>query len=83
MIVDRASEEIIIKGRNRTNETKNATRHAEFDALGQILSNEQDLDAVRCHMNGLVLYVTVEPCIMCAAALRLVGTRFFGLGFHI
>uniref|UniRef100_A0A8C2JBA7 CMP/dCMP-type deaminase domain-containing protein n=1 Tax=Cyprinus carpio TaxID=7962 RepID=A0A8C2JBA7_CYPCA len=47
------NNEIIGKGRNEVNETKNATRHAEMVALDQVLD------------------WCLEPCIMCAAALRL------------
>lgn len=64
--------EIIAKGRNRTNETLNATSHAELVALKGMdsLENTKEMD----------LYVTVEPCLMCAAALRQVGIRcvYFG-----
>lgn len=49
-----------------------ATRHAEMVALDQVLDwcrfREKDPKEV-CEQT--VLYVTVEPCIMCAAALRL------------
>uniref|UniRef100_A0A673LNG5 tRNA-specific adenosine deaminase 2 n=1 Tax=Sinocyclocheilus rhinocerous TaxID=307959 RepID=A0A673LNG5_9TELE len=66
------NNEIIGKGRNEVNETKNATRHAEMVALDQVLDwcrfREKDPIEV-CEQT--VLYVTVEPCIMCAAALRL------------
>ncbi len=51
------------------------TRHAEFVAIDQILKKHplsvfQETD----------LYVTVEPCIMCAAALRQyrIRTVYFG-----
>ncbi|KAG2172118.1 hypothetical protein INT44_004740 [Umbelopsis vinacea] len=54
-----------------------ATRHAEFEAIDEILSSHpasifRDTD----------LYVTVEPCIMCASALRQIGIRkvYFGCG---
>ncbi|XP_019063352.1 tRNA-specific adenosine deaminase 2 [Fukomys damarensis] len=66
------NHEVVGKGRNEVNQTKNATRHAEMVAIDQVLD--------WCHQNGrspcavfehTVLYVTVEPCIMCAAALRL------------
>ncbi|XP_067844649.1 tRNA-specific adenosine deaminase 2 [Heptranchias perlo] len=66
--------EILGRGRNEVNETKNATRHAEMVAIDQVLE--------WCRQNGkereevferTVLYVTVEPCIMCAAALRLMN----------
>ncbi|XP_059368382.1 tRNA-specific adenosine deaminase 2 isoform X2 [Carassius carassius] len=60
------NNEIIGKGRNE------ATRHAEMVALDQVLDwcrfREKDPKEV-CEQT--VLYVTVEPCIMCAAALRL------------
>ena len=64
-------EEIIATGRNEVNETKNATRHAELVAIDQVLElckvKKWDCNEV---FQSCVLYVTVEPCIMCAAALR-------------
>ncbi|KAM4713147.1 tRNA-specific adenosine deaminase 2 isoform 2-T2 [Anableps anableps] len=64
--------EVVGQGRNEVNETKNATRHAEMVALDQVLDwcRHSNLDA-RSVCEQTVLYVTVEPCIMCAAALRL------------
>ena len=55
-----------------------ATLHAEFDAINKLLpENEQVLDPTQlvCHnlLKGCVLYVTVEPCLMCAWALRLLS----------
>ncbi|XP_035650070.2 tRNA-specific adenosine deaminase 2 isoform X3 [Oncorhynchus keta] len=66
------NNEILGKGRNEVNETKNATRHAEMVALDQVLEwcRHRDLDP-RTVCERTVLYVTVEPCIMCAGALRL------------
>ncbi|RIA97486.1 cytidine deaminase-like protein [Glomus cerebriforme] len=60
-------DKIIGNGRNRTNETHNGTRHAELEAIDIILSSGEYTSEVfqRC-----VLYVTVEPCVMCAYALR-------------
>lgn len=60
------------KGRNEVNETKNATRHAEMVVLDQLMDwcRQKSLD-VKAVCEKTVLYVTVEPCIMCAAALRL------------
>lgn len=75
------NNEIIGKGRNEVNETKNATRHAEMVALDQVLDwcrlREKDCKEV-CEQT--VLYVTVEPCIMCAAALRLLRIPFVVYG---
>uniref|UniRef100_M0RA73 Adenosine deaminase, tRNA-specific 2 n=1 Tax=Rattus norvegicus TaxID=10116 RepID=M0RA73_RAT len=59
------NNEVVGKGRNEVNQTKNATRHAEMVAIDQVLD--------WCHRHGqspsavfehTVLYVTVEPCIM-------------------
>lgn len=51
-----------------------ATRHAEMVALDELLNwcHSSKLDVSRVTMDA-VLYVTVEPCIMCAAALRLLS----------
>ncbi|KAL8939499.1 MAG: hypothetical protein Q9216_003327 [Gyalolechia sp. 2 TL-2023] len=56
-------------------ETKQGTRHAEFQAIDQVLDNHRP--SIFCETD---LYVTVEPCIMCAAALRQLKIRsiFFG-----
>ncbi|GAA5869901.1 hypothetical protein JCM3774_000524 [Rhodotorula dairenensis] len=92
---------IVARGRNRTNEGRNATLHAEFDALRHLLperSYNQSPGLVRPYtpqaedvlaaagydstagrkvwqtpLKGVVLYVTVEPCLMCASAMRQVG----------
>ncbi|KAL6095513.1 adat2 [Pungitius sinensis] len=65
-------DQVVGKGRNEVNETKNATRHAEMVALDQLLDwcrrGNLEVSGV-CERTAL--YVTVEPCIMCAAALRL------------
>ena len=59
-----------------------ATRHAELEAIDEILADEA-LTPDRAALHPLVettLYVTVEPCIMCASALRQMGIKevFFG-----
>lgn len=62
--------EILAVGRNEVNETKNATRHAEIVCVDQIVNyckdNLLDFKEVFAKID---VYVTVEPCIMCAAAL--------------
>ena len=68
--------EIIGIGQNEVNETKNATRHAEIVAIDNAIENikkHQNVGKsfdVRNVMKNCVLYVTVEPCVMCSAALR-------------
>ncbi|XP_041832325.1 tRNA-specific adenosine deaminase 2 isoform X2 [Melanotaenia boesemani] len=67
-------DQVVGKGRNEVNETKNATRHAEMVAVDQVLDwcRYGNLDS-RNVCERTVLYVTVEPCVMCAAALRLLN----------
>lgn len=87
------NNEIIAKGRNRTNELMNATRHAELEAIDEILekfppqspsfpTNPHNTHSGDNPFKDTTLYVTVEPCIMCAAALRQVGIKrvVFGAG---
>lgn len=64
--------EIIAKGKNETNRTLCGTSHAELQALKKM--NDIKLTV------QMDLYVTIEPCIMCAGALRQVGIKhvYFG-----
>ena len=75
--------EVIATGSNRTNELRNGTRHAEFEAIDAILARpEVNNDASAAGFDRCDLYVTCEPCIMCAGALSLLGFRSvtFGCG---
>ncbi|KAI5122157.1 hypothetical protein M0805_007056 [Coniferiporia weirii] len=72
---------IIARARNRTNELRNATRHAELEAIDAILADRTLTPATIEHpLRSTTLYVTVEPCIMCASALRQmgIGAVYFG-----
>ncbi len=63
VIADRAGR-IIGRGRNRREERKSAVRHAEIEAI------EQACAAVGSwRLDGCALYVTLEPCPMCAGAI--------------
>ncbi|KAG8903070.1 tRNA(adenine34) deaminase [Tulasnella sp. 403] len=68
---------IIAKARNRTNELRNATRHAEFEAIDAILQDRELTPdpTPQYPLSDTTLYVTVEPCIMCASALRQLGIK--------
>jgi len=67
--------EVVASARNRTNELRNATRHAELEAIDSMLSDAR-LDLPRPYaLRDITLYVTVEPCIMCASALRQLGIK--------
>lgn len=63
---------VVGRGRNEVNVTKNATRHGEMIAIDQV-QRYCELNKLECGdvFRQCSLYVTVEPCIMCAAALRL------------
>ena len=68
------NNEIIAKGCNEVNATLNATRHAEMVVIDQLEVYARD---VKTPLKDLCrrsrLFVTVEPCVMCAFALRLIG----------
>ncbi|KAH6896491.1 tRNA specific adenosine deaminase [Coprinopsis sp. MPI-PUGE-AT-0042] len=69
-------DRIIAKARNRTNELRNATRHAELEAIDTILADAVLTPEVKEYpLASTTLYVTVEPCIMCASALRQMGIK--------
>lgn len=63
--------QIIAYGANEVNKTKNATRHAEFICIDQVIEycKEHQLEYSNVFRDISVI-VTVEPCIMCAAALN-------------
>ena len=58
-----------------------ATRHAEFEAIDQVLT-EYGREQGEAILRQCDLYVSCEPCIMCAGALSLLGIRrvFYGCG---
>ena len=71
--------EVVSTGHNKTNESRNGTRHAELVALDKLIFTcGCDPDIIsKCN-----LYVTCEPCIMCAAAIAKVGVRKVYFGCH-
>jgi tRNA(Arg) A34 adenosine deaminase TadA len=89
---------VLARAHNATNATYDATRHAEMVALDAVVSlvrggggatelpagapTETLLARVRALLSAATLFVTVEPCIMCAAALRRagVGRVVYGCG---
>merc|ERR1711939_212069 len=68
---------VVARGMNDTNRSLNGTRHAEFLAISEFLEQFPPTE-----MKNTDLYVTVEPCIMCASALRQYGicTVYYGWG---
>lgn len=58
-----------------------ATRHAEMEAIDVLLEQWQktglSVSEVAEKFSKCTLYVTCEPCIMCAAALSILGICLF------
>ena len=70
VIVDAVSGQVIAAAGNRTEEDNDPTAHAEFLAIRHATGNE-----ARTRLENCDLYVTLEPCAMCAAAISLARIR--------
>ncbi len=75
VIVDPKTKKIIARSGNQVMEMKDPTGHAEIQAIREacsLLKSER--------LPGLDLYVTLEPCAMCAAAISFARIRrvYFG-----
>lgn len=66
--IQNADGEIIAVGSNRVNELGNATAHAELVAFEDLPQKPDGYSS-----KSLTLYVTCEPCVMCAAAIVQLG----------
>lgn len=75
------TNEIIAYGMNDTNKSHTGIAHAEFLGIEQIKYKFgfQNLLSI---FKDIILYVTVEPCIMCASAIKQLGIKkvYFGCG---
>ncbi|CAL9119750.1 unnamed protein product [Musa textilis] len=75
---------VIASGSNRTSASRNATRHAEMEAIDTLLEEWQKIGLSQSEVaekfSRCDLYVTCEPCIMCATALSIlgIGKVFYG-----
>ena len=67
---------IIARGHNQMENLKDATAHAEMIALTSAANHLQNWRLTNCEM-----YVTVEPCLMCAGAILLSRLKsiYFGV----
>lgn len=75
VIVDPASENIVAESFNLSQHSEDATAHAEIKAIQKACAI-LGLNRLR----GLDLYVTLEPCTMCAAAISFarIENLYFG-----
>jgi len=63
-VIVNSEGEVIGKGRNRREETHDATSHAELEAIREACEAAGDW-----RLNDCTLYVTLEPCPMCTGAI--------------
>ncbi len=75
VLVDGATGKVLAAAGNRTEELSDPTAHAEMVVIREAAAG---LGAPR--LDGCDLYVTLEPCAMCAAAISLARVRrlYFG-----
>ncbi len=75
VIVDNRTGKILAKAHNTVESLANPLCHAEIIALNKALKKEHDKYLSHCD-----IYVTLEPCPMCAAAISLARIRrlYFG-----
>ena len=75
VLVDPATGDVIAKAGNRTEELSDPTAHAEM-----LVIREASKARRAPRLDGLDLYVTLEPCAMCAQAVSLARIRrlYFG-----
>jgi len=67
-------DEVLARGRNKTNVTRNGTRHCEMEAIDEAIAKHGG-NASAIPWQEVELFVTCEPCIMCAGALCLMGIK--------
>ncbi len=63
-VIFSAEGELLGTGRNRRESTHDATAHAEIEAIRQACARRGDW-----RLEGCTIYVTLEPCPMCAGAI--------------
>jgi len=82
VIVRSSDLRLISRGHNNTVATGNATRHAELEAIDAVLRQLSGDESADTFFESCSLFVTCEPCVMCASALRQVGLRkvYYGCG---
>ena len=75
VIVDPNTEEIVAEAYNLSQHVEDATAHAEIKAIQQAC-----LKLKTNRLRGLDMYVTLEPCTMCVAAISFarIERLFFG-----
>ena len=75
VIIDNKTGKILAKSCNKTIKLNNPTQHAEIICINRALKKSS-----QSRLNGCSMYVTLEPCGMCAGAIALakVGKLYIG-----
>ena len=75
VVVDSQTGEVIAKAGNRSEYGENALAHAEVEAMKKACKKLK-----QNRLRDMDLYVTLEPCTMCAAAISFMRIRkvYFG-----
>ena len=75
VLIDGASGEVVASAGNAMEESHDPTAHAEILVIRRATSGRGE-----SHLEGCDLYVTLEPCAMCAQAVSLARLRrlYFG-----
>ena len=68
---------VVATGQNRQNTRNDVTFHAETDALRTAFAALKTTD-----LSGATVYTTMEPCPMCAEAMRMAGVSRLVLGLR-
>ncbi len=74
-VIVNSAGQVVGRGRNRREEKKSATAHAEMIAI-----DEACLDRNDWRLSDCLLFVTLEPCPMCAGAIinARIGSVYYG-----
>ena len=75
ILVDVITNEIIAKSFNKVKKEKNAIYHCEIDLIMHACKKLSSK-----YLNNFVMFVTLEPCLMCASAIKEVHIKklYFG-----
>lgn len=71
------NDAVVASGQNRQNSLNDLTVHAETDALRSAFASLK-----RTSLQGATLYTTMEPCPMCAEAMRMAKVSRLVLGLR-
>ena len=77
VLVDNNTQNIVASSHNLINSLNNSTFHAEIMVINQACENKKNK-----FLSEMTLFVTLEPCAMCAAAISEVHIKRIYFGAH-